>query len=214
VSKQALGKITHDIRNSYSDCIPVGKTKSTNIFCVNCRADVTYDACIIEKDTRWVFQVTRMQGKLEQTSSGVTLYGMRKSNILVFRKDSFPLAENRQAQTTHPLTLSSCFLWKTYCHIYEGNMTTRTHDFRKITRPAECYHGNDSQTISFCLASSWLFVYKAYIFISSMYVSLSLLSAMSKYFHCKRDQRRDNLNELLHSWLPSKVQDRPFSTHI
>jgi len=34
VPKQALGKITHDIRNSYSDCIPVGKTTSTNIFCV------------------------------------------------------------------------------------------------------------------------------------------------------------------------------------
>lgn len=47
VAKQALQKIAHDIRNSYSDCIQVGKTKNTNIFCVNCGADVTYDACII-----------------------------------------------------------------------------------------------------------------------------------------------------------------------
>lgn len=50
-------------------------------------------------------------------SSGVTLYGKRKSNILVFRKDSFSLAENRQARTTHPTVLSSCFIWKTYCDI-------------------------------------------------------------------------------------------------
>lgn len=72
----------------------------------------------------------------------------------------------------------------------------------------------DSQKISCCLASSWLFVYKTYIFISSMYVCLSLLSALSKYFHCKRDQRTDNLYKLLQCWLPSKTQERFFSILI
>jgi hypothetical protein len=39
-----------------------------------------------------------------------------------------------------------------------------------------------------------------------MYVFVSLLSALSKYFHCKRDQGTDNLKKLLHFWLPNKAQ--------
>jgi len=48
----------------------------------------------------------------------------------------------------------------------------------------------------------------------AMYVPLSLLSAMSKYFQWKRKQRRDNLNKLLNFWLPSRDQDRPTWCHL
>lgn len=115
-------------------------------------------------------------------SSGVTLYGKGKSNVLVFRKDISLSPENRQPHN-HPYSqtvfvFSVKNLYKKYSNV---------HVFKKTKGSAKFYGENYSKSVlSLCYGSSLFSIQLAVIFSFCVHESSSIFSVLScRYsFHC------------------------------